>query len=83
MTIRIFYYTISMYYKPFAGLAPWALKSTPLPNLIFPIHSFECGIFCRLHQDLPRSGFNPPPANCAIPIGLRRDAYLNLFRSDM
>jgi hypothetical protein len=60
MTITIFYSTISMHYKPFAALAPRAVKSAPLPNLIFPIHSIECGIFCRLYQDLPRSGFKTP-----------------------
>jgi len=60
MIIRIFYNTISIYYKPFIGLLTWAAKSTPPPDFIFPVHSIECGIFCRFHQDLPRSGFKTP-----------------------
>ena len=79
MTIRIFYSTISMYYKPLAGLASWAVKSTPLPNLIFPIDSIECGIFCRLYQDLPRSGFKTP----TFPDRPALDASINFLRSDM
>ena len=85
MTIRIFYSTISIYYKPFAGLAPWVVKSTRPPKLIFAIHSIECGIFCRLYQDLPRSGFKTPswaqwlrcdpPVNSHIPMYAENNAF--------
>jgi hypothetical protein len=57
MPIKIYYRTISIYYKTSSGPALLAKKSTSAPKLIFSIHSIECGIFCRLYQDLPRSGF--------------------------
>jgi len=54
MPMKNYYSTISKYYKTFGGPAPWVIKSTSAPKLIFSIPAIECGIFCRLHQDLPR-----------------------------